>query len=60
MLENEDISIDCLYEWSMDAIKSKVQMVREKELKKEKTSWFSKTEAQLTLEERKELERLLN
>lgn len=44
----------------MDAIKSKVQMVREKELKKEKTSWFSKTEAQLTLEERKELERLLN
>jgi hypothetical protein len=54
------VPIESLYEWSMEPIKAKVQELREKELKKERTGWFSKTEASLSPEEVKELERLLN
>jgi hypothetical protein len=37
----------------MEPIKAKVQAMREKEIRKEKTGWFSSTEYRLSPEEKK-------
>lgn len=56
----DNCAIEDLYEWSMGPIKETVQYMREKELKKEKKSWFSSNEVKLSSDEVKELQRLLD